>query len=441
MRHVRRSLAIACISGCAAVASVQPPVEPPPPEPSPTSPAPEQPSQSESAPPAPETARPEPEAVITLKDGQRFTGYIIDRDPERLLVRIAGIPTTIRADLVERVNVLPPVIDRYRAMRAAIEDNDAERLILLAEWLRARNQFDLALTELNHVLAIQPGNGDAIRLRLLVLSQKNLAERPKPTSPPGTPTPAAAVPPKPATSPAQPADDMPVLTPDQINLMRVYEVDLTNPPRLSIDRDTIASLLEAYANDPLLPSDREGRDALYRASPVRILDLMFRLKARELYPRVRVMEHPRSIALFREHVQRAWLANSCATTTCHGGAQSGRLRLVASKPASDATVYTNLLILDRHRLPDGKPLIDYDDPAASPLLQFALHPDRAAIKHPRVPGPDGRGNLWRPVFQTKEDRRFLQSVEWIRAMYRPRPEYPVSFTPPAAAPPGPPVER
>ncbi|MFN0133842.1 MAG: hypothetical protein ACKVW3_15105 [Phycisphaerales bacterium] len=395
------------------------------------------PATTASAPAKADTPPVEPETVLTLKDGQRFTGFLVERTPERLILRIAGIPTTIRADLVDRVNVLPPVVDRYRAMRVAIDDNDTERLVLLAEWLRARAQWTLALTELDHVLALQPENPEAIRLRVLVLSQQRLAERTgdAPTTP-TAPRPAAPVPPA-------PADDFPVLNAEQINLLRVYEVNLSDPPRISIDRETIASLIEAHAGDPLIPDDPEGRDALYRASASRILDLMFRLKARDLYPRVHVSDHPKSIRLFRENVQRAWLANSCATTSCHGGAQSGRLRLIASRPVSDPTVYTNLLILDRHRLADGKPIIDYDDPASSPLLQAALPHERSRFKHPRVPGPDGRGDLWKPAFQTTQDRRFLQAVEWIRTMYRPRPNYPIVYEPPASVPPAPPqpVER
>ena len=92
-------------------------------------------------------------------------------------------------------------------------------------------------------------------------------------------------------------------------------------------------------------------------------------------------------------------------------------------------------------------LIDWDDPARSPLLQMALNRSDSLTPHPDVgSGPGSRG--WRPVFRSTEDRRFQLAVEWIRSMYRPRPEYPIDYQPPlpsGAKPLGeeqaPPVER
>jgi hypothetical protein len=63
--------------------------------------------------------------------------------------------------------------------------------------------------------------------------------------------------------------------------------------------------------------------------------------------------------------------------------------------------------------------------------------------HPPVPAADGRADLWRPTFRNAVDRRFIEATEWINSMYRPRPEYPIEYTPPTSselAPSGP-IER
>ena len=64
--------------------------------------------------------------------------------------------------------------------------------------------------------------------------------------------------------------------------------------------------------------------------------------------------------LFRDNVHSTWLMNSCATSRCHGGAESGRLRLFNKRVNTDQTVYTNFIILARYRLPDGLPLMVSD---------------------------------------------------------------------------------
>jgi hypothetical protein len=391
------------------------------------------------------------EAIVLLRDGQRFTGFLVDRTPERIVLKIAGIDTPIRDELVDRVIVLPPVRERYLSMRAAIEADDVERLLLLVEWLRVREQWDLALYEVDQVLASQPNNPEARRLRLLVTSQRDLAERarrraeerdreaqePSPhTGPPQGPA-------QPTGGVLRPHVDFPLLDEDAINLIKVYEVDLKDPPRLIISRDAITRLIAEYGDHPAMPQTREGRAALFRTSPVRLLELMYRVRARNLYGEVKVLDHPRSMRDFRDSVHRSWVINSCATTRCHGGSEAGRLRLSNQRPGTDETVYTNFLILDRFRLSDDTPLINYEDPGSSPLLHMGLPRDASRFPHPTVAGPDGRGDYWRPAFRTTGDRRFQQATDWIRSMYRPRPDYPVEYSPPQgqAEGPEPPLER
>jgi len=378
----------------------------------------------------------EVETSLLLIDGTRATGVLAERTPEKIVLVNNGIRRSYATDSVAHIDTLPPVIDRYRQMRTAIGDNDLDQRLLLAQWLRSHRKYQLALDEVSGVLGHDPRNAEALRLRTWLEQQLRLRSRSVERVAPGGPAPLAA--------PARPRADLdfPTLTPEQINLIRVFEVDLADPPRMMIDRDAITALINRYASDALIPATREGREALYRKPPSQILDLMFRVRARDFYGSVQVMSDPRSMKMFRERVHGTWLLNSCATSRCHGGEGAGRLFLTTRQPNSDATVYTNFLILDRFRLADpraqggaapddgGKPLIDYDDPARSPLLQLALNRAGSLYPHPEIPVAGGRTKPISPVFLTSNDRRFQDAVEWIRSMYVPRPEYPVEFTPP-----------
>ncbi len=368
----------------------------------------------------------EPETVVLLRDGRRVTGFLVAQTVEGVTLRVGGLQTRLAADLIDRVEIQPPVAERYRAMREAIDPSDPDQLVQLAEWLRSRALYDDAIAELTRALSLKPGHAEAARLLLLVRGQRELAARSGRTR--------TDAPRRPTPEPARNRAEFPVLSPDQINSIKIYEVDLKDPPDLLVPRETITRLLDAHAGDPAIPPTQEGRDQIYRLPPAGQLELIFKLQARELYPQVQVLSQPRSMLRFRDDVHRPWIMNSCATTRCHGGAEAGRLFLNNRRPNSEATVYTNFLILDRFRLPDGSPLIDFEQPARSPLLHMALPRRESLFPHPSVPGPDGRGDLWRPVIRSAEDRRFIQAVEWMKAMYRPRPAYPVDYQPPEARP-------
>jgi hypothetical protein len=438
------------------------PAVPAPAPPAPAAPAPAAPAPAAPAPAAPATPPPEPlsiveeepEAILFLRDGQQFSGLLVEKTDERVVLRIAGIPATFKADAVDRVKVLPPIVERYAQLRAAIADDDADQLVKLIDWLIARRRFDLALREAEALLARKPDSTLAKRTRDDVarqvelhnqararrLAQEKGADRT--ATPPASDTPPASTPAAPAaTPPAQPFDPFPTLTPEQINTIKVYEIDLASPPRLDVPRETITKVLERFAGHPLIPMTKEGRDAVYRQPAAQTLDLFFRLRAREFYGEVKVLDQPEPMRLFRDDVHRQWLTNSCATTACHGGAEAGRLVLKNTRPGTDETVYTNFWIISQFKTADGSPLLDFERPERSVLLQMALPREDAAppsARHPvvlRGPAPPAPSappvalDAWKPVFRRADDKRFAMAVSWLKAMYRPRPSYNLDYKP------------
>lgn len=373
------------------------------------------------------------EVVLILRGGREVDGMFERETDDQIVLLIEGIETAFDKTDLHNMRELPPLLERYAKLRALVANDDLDGRILLAEWLRTREQYDLALTEVEAVLSKDPLHPRARSLQVW-LSQQVELEASKQAQTDENPEGASA---RERFAERQEAKrSFPLLTARDINTIRVYEIDLKHPPRILVRRETIDQLIRQYAESPLIPGTVEGREALYRRRPEEVLELMFRLQARELYNEVEVLDHPLAIQQFRTEVHGRWLINSCATAQCHGGQEAGKLWLYTDKPHSDETVYTNLLIVDRFRMAEGKPLINYGEPAKSPLLQMGLPSEISLYPHPDVPRTRGsRG--WKPVFRSTSDRRFRDAIEWISEMYQPRPEYPIEYTPPvpkAAAP-------
>jgi hypothetical protein len=364
--------------------------------------------------------------VVYLKDGKSLTGLLVRENSEELVIRISGIETPIETKSIDRYQILEPILERYRKFREGI-GSDPEQILLLVSWLQAREQFELAIYELDRLLKSDPHNKQALALKKAVQSQIDLRDSARARGNGREPNPLPAVR---HEEEGEAREPFPLLSEAQVNLIKVFEIDMDNPPRVVISRDTITKLLQTYAGSPLLPATEEGRDAIYRKSPLEVLDLMFRLRARELYGEVQVLDQPRAMRMFRDDVQAAWLVNSCATNACHGGTEAGRLMLLNRKARSEVSAYTNFLILERFRLDDGTPLLNYDDPASSPLLQMALPRADSTRKHPVVPRGLRGNDAWKPLFRNAQERGFERTVEWLQAMYRPRPAYPIEYRPP-----------
>lgn len=366
------------------------------------------------------TAAPGANVVIVLRRGERINGVLLERTASDIAVRVAGVDVRIPNEDIERIETVRPLVDRYREMRALIDDGDIERLLLLAEWCRANGLLDEATAELDHVLRVSPTSAEARRLQTLVARQRALRD--------GAASPEALDAGRPtvtdrAIAPRREPARIPLLTPEQINLVKVYEMDLAESPRVVIDRDTVERLMTAYGGDPLIPHTREGRDAFHNLPPAEILAIMFRLQAREFYGEVKVLGNPPALTSFRDNVNRGWLAVSCGSLACHGGEDAGDFKLVNRRSAAEPSFYTNHTIVLRGALADGTPLIDFESPERSALLHLGLPRNDSLHPHPEVRG-------WSPVFRNKEARRFQQAVAWIDALYRPRPEYPFEYPPP-----------
>lgn len=356
------------------------------------------------------------EAIVILQNGRQLTGLLMEQSDEKVVLRINGIDTTFARDRVAGVRMLPPIEERYRELRSAVDDSDIHARLAIVEWLRAREAYRLALQELEGILKVEPDNPDARTLQTWLTASLELRERSTRTSE------------QPRERRQPPPPEVPLLTESQINRIRVYEVDLSKPTRMIVPDETMRTLMIRFPD--AFPVDARQRDAILDLDPVEKLRIIFERRARDLYDQVRVLEDPPSMAAFKSRIAGSggWLINACASNRCHGGAEAGRLRLVSDHPNSDASAYTNFLILERFKLADGTPLINHQEPARSPLLHMSL-PRRASLyPHPEI-DPLKTRDRWRPIFRSTTDHRFEESAGWIASLYTPRPDYAIDYPP------------
>jgi hypothetical protein len=352
------------------------------------------------------------EVVVTLTSGREIVGALVSESDEAVVVRINGIDTTLPRVRVAGIRELPPVTERYVELRRTVDDDNIRARLALVEWLRAREAYRLALRELEGILEIEPANPDARTLHTWLENHLRLAARARPA--------------RREARPVAPAPGVPLLSEAEVNLIRVYEIDLGKPGRVIVPDDVMRELMARHPES--FPVSFEEREAVLKAGAGEKVRMLFESKARDLYGRVRVLDDPPTMAQFKSRVGSGWLMNACASNRCHGGADAGRLRLYNQRPNSDRTAYTNMLILDRFVLADGTPLINYENPDRSPLLHMGL-PDHASLfPHPEV-DRERIGQDWRFVFRNPTDRAFRQTVEWIGTLYTPRPDYGIEYPP------------
>lgn len=367
------------------------------------------------------------DVILVYRGGARIEARLLEASEIEIVLDVAGLEIRVRRSDVEELIRLPPVEERFRQRRALLAEDAVEARLDLAQWAIDRGLYAEAVREVEGVLEREPRNSRAQRMfstvRELIKLRVEAAKRRAQQAEAGEAGSEEDDRRMDRRSPPERIVDFPLLTRDQINLMKVYEVDLRDPPRVLIDRETVEALLTRYAGHPLLPTTAQGKRAFLSKDSLEILDVMFRIRARELYPEVRVLGNPPSMERFRTWVNSGWLVNACATPRCHGGVEAGRLILYNRARGSEQSAYTNFLILERYRTETGQALLDYQEPSRSLLLEMGLQREEAIVAHPDVPG-------WRAVFPSRRSVNFQRSVEWISGMYKPRPEYPIEYEPP-----------
>lgn len=370
-------------------------------------------------------------AEVTLQDGRKLSGELVSDDADGVTIMIVGIRTPIRREQVKDLKYIQSVPEEYAARRKAIADDDLKGRYDLASWLVEKDASALAKAELEDLAKRFPDDKLVPSLLRLVNQKLEVAKAPtgsaatrpavgasKPPIKPGGA--GAAKPPVKGGSTAPPKFDR--LNDEQINLIKVYEIDPAPGVPIDVPRDVIDIVLDKYRDRDEVPKGVEAHSRLHGAEGWEKLQLLFALKARDLYPKVTVRRDPDIISSFRQQVHRTPLLNYCGTSECHGGPEAGKFFVFLQDDAAERTVYTNYFIVHKWESPAGL-MIDHEKPDRSLLLEYGLHPALARIPHPQTP-------KWKPTFFNKDDR-YRRVQNWIESLPRQRTQYPIDYVPPS----------
>jgi hypothetical protein len=347
-----------------------------------------------------ELVDPEPgqTGVVRLRNGETFRGVILADAFDGVTMEIAGIRSFQPRTAVLRTTLEPSFEEQYRTLRKTIPEADHVRRLALCQWLFDRRMYEACRDEIDSLLE-DFDLGEARRLRRLVEAQLSLESELPSRSDDGTSRRDGGS--DSDRGPIALRDLLPdrILTADDVNMIRVFEIDFRRPPRVTVPQQTIRTLIEQYAAHPAIPATSEGRTRMFRADPIDLVRLMFELKARDLYSEIEVDSEPYAL---------------------------GCLFLHNRNSSDDRIRFTTLLILLRSEL-GPQPLVDFERPLDSLVIQHALPRTEARFPHPDVPG-------WKPVFTNANERLLADSLRWIESMYRPRPAYPMEYEPPDLRP-------
>jgi len=388
-----------------------------------------------------------PESVIVhMRDGRRIRGELHADDWGHVKLDVHGVRLTLSRNDVAFVRKAPDIEALYRSSRAAIKDDDEHGRMALARWLVGQRAWALAELELADIV-IRFDNIEAARLLPRARAQAAVAvtvdkpakpDAPKtdnannasdgsPTVPVDPPRPTEPEPPAlPKPREAGPSANVglpPLPDPTLVQLVRVMELDPTNPPIIRVTDATRRRLHLGWGGSRRLPDTPEALQELLALPHAEALRLLFDLRARPLYGEVQVPEIPPSLKRFNDDVHDSWLTSRCGTSACHGSPDAGRFRLYYSSRINDRLRTANLLQLETTTL-DGEKLLDWTTPANSLLIQHALPRASASNPHPRTRG-------WRPVLNGD---RLEATLRWMRSMRTPRPKH--AWPPEQAWPPG-----
>lgn len=358
---------------------------------------------------------------LTMKDGRVLDGELIRETSLTVVVQISGINTTIRRDSIQSIEKLKTLREEYEEKRAEIADDDKRKRYELALWLfdmKTQEAYQLAQSELNDLRERFPDDRrirnllNIVNERLKLNDEESEAETENDRD---TSTQADA------DREESGKESMPLLRPDEIALIKVWELpDELDDLELNIriPRLIMKQVFRDYSDNPAVPRGRTDQSRFLKTAGHVQLNLLFELEAREYYPDVVINGDPPSLVDFRRRLYRNYITNYFIDH--FGKGQIEGVRLAYGARGSEAEIYTNFYLLC-HLKYKGQLFIDRNSPEKSLLLQWGLPLDYAEFPAPAV------ARNWRPRFSDVNDRVYQELLHWIENLRLPQPEYGIDY--------------
>jgi tetratricopeptide (TPR) repeat protein len=354
--------------------------------------------------------------VVKTTDGRRMDGDITE-DRERGTVNVLshGVVITLKREDVASIEYLGEFQEQYRQRLAAMGATPGSKQHMeVARWLFDQREYDLAREHAEKARALDPRNTEIPVLIDTIIRQRQLDLVRPATRDTTAPPPATRLGALPKA----------VLTPDQIQVVRRYELTRADRNvRFRFDNNVIRRFVDLRSLNAArfqAAADFEKAMAIYTDGLA------------QMHPDVKILGDPQALVEYKI-VQRTILTG-CASSACHGGAQAGKFFLY--NPAdNDATTYTNFYILTQYGQWIGAAgagairhkAIDRLHPEDSLVLQYGLPANQAKIRHKDVPN-------FKPTFANMQLPTYRAILSWIGQTLRPdEVNYGIDFKPPSPA--------
>jgi hypothetical protein len=375
--------------------------------------------------------------VVTTRDGKTHHGEI-DESGGKVTVTIGTSVMRLSRDDVMSIRSDEEIKADFEARSREVELDNFDGQFALLKWCHEQGRQDLTVLQAQRVLRLEPQHEptrEILKSANDALSRERKARR---EARGGRDRPGRAAP-RAHTDREPPAagelDPTRKLTTAEINRLRFGELKALrlkaaepDSAQVTVPRDTALAFLEKMeGHEDFNTPDQRNR--FLQASPDMKLAVIANLTDMEFADQVTIRTDPELYQTFRRKVMPAVL-HGCATSRCHGGANSHDatgLRLWDDPKDTNASVYTNFLLLDEYEMSSGDGqkflMIDRARPDESLLLNWMVRPDQTpfAVPHP--------GNVkLDPPYLNREHPGYHLLRDWIASLRVPRPDYGVYLT-------------
>ena len=342
---------------------------------------------------------------VRTRDGRTIEGDITEKGTEVQITTKAG-SITLKTDEVSNITYAASVREQYeQKLKALPKDAGTKAHYDLARWLYDQREYDLARTEVNRAIELDPNNADAITLRATIERQAQM-QRGQPNNPQKPADPNRPIGQRPT------GKDRNLLDPDQINTIRQHEMrDDETQVRVRLENNVRNRFVE---QENIEPRDFNRLPETQKAIAILKSDKT----TSDMRQDVRIVSDPVALLTFKQRIQ-PMLLQGCATSNCHAVGSPNAGRFVLHAPAdNEAVTYTNFYYLTQFRTgidttrpaspfqQDTRKAIDRAQPRESLVLHFGLPRDIAEYDHPEVP-------TWTPLFRNTQDAKYQQVLTWV----------------------------
>ncbi len=354
---------------------------------------------------------------IKLKNGETIVGEVVEQTPEGIKVKRSLATVFYPKDQIVSIEAIYDLKEDYADRLAKLKKDDFKSRMELGKWALENKLHAEAVEPLEAAVKIKSDERAKLLLRqakakLDAAQAAQAAKEPSGNGSSGTGGGASST-----------FDFKNMVSDDDIQRIRMCELGDKDRVKVELRNNVVRRFLDQVRGEG--DFEKKGADAAFRRRSAgwQAKYIIEHVNADDpIKNDIIIKTDPSSMRVFRTGIWR-WISNSCAASTCHGGAKGkGGLKLWNVAGRSDKVAYTNFLILDSFHTKKGLQIIRRDEPGESLLLQFGLPDTQAKHRHPKEKNP---------AFSSLKSGVGKQTKDWILSLKRPlHPEYNLKSNPP-----------